>query len=105
MKAALVVLPLVAMAQPAHSHCYSVWHYNVPQHCGRSYIRVAQEHVPDPDPRDVSTPPARTDGVDIPLPSLTDMTWDTSLDTSGQLELLRDIGRVAALRKLEEEMR
>ena len=101
MRIALVLL--VATVHPAQSHCYRVWHYNVPQHCGGVYARTSPVR-PHAD-RPVPPPVVRADPVvAIPIPDLTGMVWDTALDTPGQLELSHDMERLRALRKLEEEL-
>ena len=100
---ALVLLPLLAMAQPAQSHCYSVWRFPTPQRCG--YAHVAPIRMAAFSPRSaVPVPPVPSPPLDFLLPALTDITWNTALDTTGQLELLHDMDRLVALRKLEEEM-
>lgn len=103
MRVALVLL-LAAAAQPAQSHCYSVWRYPTPQHCGITYARVASVRMVAANSDSVPVPPVRDPGLDLPLPDLTAMTWDTPLDTPGQLELAHDMERLKALRKLEREM-
>ena len=41
MKALALLLGLLA-SQPAHAHCFRVWKYLTPQHCGGVYARAAR---------------------------------------------------------------
>ena len=43
MKAAALVLLTPLFATPASSHCFSVWNYPTPQHCGGVYNRASHE--------------------------------------------------------------
>ena len=104
MRAALVlVLPLMLIGHPARGHCYSVWKYPTPQHCRGVYNRVSPEHISYSPVRPLPVPPDRPVDVDIPLPDLTDATWNIALDTPEQLELMQSMQRQRALRTLEEE--
>ena len=40
MRRAALALAFVLAASPASPHCYSVWHYPTPQHCGGVYARA-----------------------------------------------------------------
>jgi hypothetical protein len=44
-----IVLSLLSQA-PAEAHCFSVWHYNVPQRCGGA-VRHAPSATPMPPDR------------------------------------------------------
>lgn len=91
-----LALVLLATAHPAQSHCYSVWHYKVPQRCGTTIAYAQPRPLRPHDNRPVQPPPDRPrDVVDIPLPDLT-AEWATD-DRSDGLQ------RQKALRQLEEE--
>ena len=103
MKTALVLLPLL-LSQPAQAcHRFSEWRFPFPQRCGSAH--VAPIRMASFSPRSaVPVPPVPSPPLDFILPALTDITWNTALDTTGQLELLHDMDRLVALRRLEEEM-
>lgn len=45
MRAAALVLAALVTPAPSFAHCYSVWHYATPQHCG---VRVAEDKPSSP---------------------------------------------------------
>lgn len=92
-RGALAAIVMLGAIDSAGAHCYSVWRYPRPQHCGATAlaraIRLPRERI------DVM-PPSLMRGVDmtpeIPLPSLTEIDWGQPPDddTRGRL-LLRVI--------------
>ena len=46
MRAVLALALVLVASQPAHAHCFRVWKYLTPQHCGGVYARAAQAPRP-----------------------------------------------------------
>ena len=81
MKALLVILIFLALAEPAAAcRRFSIWHYNFPQPC--PIARAEAQAAPTP-----AAP-------DMPLPDLTEITWgetgDGRLAAIGMLRALSD---------------
>jgi hypothetical protein len=93
----------VMVSSPAAAHCYAIWHYPYPQHCGGSYvrhqIRASIYRVrSDPAPRVLVLNVHNNVGMNFKLPALNDdLAWDMPLETKEQLELYEGIQRVKAI--------
>lgn len=61
---------LLWLTSHADAHCYSIWHYNVPQHCG---VHSAQYKLPPSPPQPPFKAVEPEPQFDIPLPSLEGM--------------------------------
>lgn len=72
-------IPALLLMLPAQDvRCYSIWHYNYPQHCG---VYRAQAIVsPNPPPRPLYLEVPGDSDIDIPLPSLEGMAFPPDCD-------------------------
>jgi hypothetical protein len=107
-KPAIAVIA-VAIAGPADAHCYSVWNYPTPQHCGGLYAR---RHIPPPSAlaalppiRDAALkaaddPPPETPAPEI-APTPAREVWPSLQQWDEELAAERDL----ALARLREELR
>ena len=39
-----LIIAALLIAQPANAHCYSVWNYPTPQHCGGVHARASKDY-------------------------------------------------------------
>lgn len=69
MKRFLIAAGFLAAAQPAQSHCYSVWRYPAPQRCGTIAHRPATVFTPPTTvfipPTSAAPPPPKDDDEDM----------------------------------------
>jgi len=81
---AIVVLTIGVT--PVQAHCFRVWNYPTPQHCGGVYNRATKSKLY---PIEVAPLPAR----EIPLPDLSGI-WENNAPqiTQDQLDHLKGIG-------------
>ena len=87
MKAALALVSVLVAAQPAHAHCFRVWKYLTPQHCGGVYARAAQAPRP------------------AVQPSKDDVTEKVTIEITVTSELLETWAREDALDKIRGELK
>jgi hypothetical protein len=81
----LALLLIIVIADPASAHCYRVWNYPTPQHCGGVYARVAPRPIPH----------AAHPNNDLLLPDLS-AAWNVD-------DLSEGMQRLKALRLLTQE--
>jgi hypothetical protein len=90
MRAFIFAAALIATSTAQAQHCYSIWHYKQPQHCGGA-VRVAVargsawEETPLPLPRPVEL----REQPDIPLP---DVVSPPERIPPGRDDMLRALG-------------
>ena len=87
MKTALTLALVLVAAQPAHAHCFRVWKYKTPQHCGGIYARAAQAPRP------------------AVQPSKDDVTEKVTIEITVTPELLETWAREDALEKIKGELK
>jgi hypothetical protein len=76
----IIGVVLTLWVSPASAHCYSVWRYPYPQHCGGVYTRTTAVRHAVAHPVEVR--------YDIPLPDMS-ATWGGAIDSELELSLQR----------------
>lgn len=86
-----ISLLIVILAEPAEAHCYSIWHYKTPQHCGRGEIG---RHM------GLKIPQRYAMRVQVPPPAPEDNTWFVEITREPD-----EVERDKAVDKLKEIMK